>query len=155
RRINKNGQPWAIVTLEDLDAGVEVLFFPKAYEMFGDCLVEDTAIAVKGRINEREGAISVFASVAVPVHISAAETDPGAEPAFVIKVPVSRVDESLVQELKRTLRAHSGTTPVHVKLQSPRGTTRMALSSDFFVSTENGLQGELKGLLGAGCVEAV
>ncbi|GAA4830111.1 DNA polymerase III subunit alpha [Saccharopolyspora rosea] len=154
RRINKNGQPWAIVTLEDLDASVEVLFFPKSYEMFADCLVEDTALAVKGRINEREGTISVFASDAVQVDISAAETDPGTSPAFVIKVPVNRVDQSLVTELKRTLQAHAGTTPVHVKLQSPRGTTRLALSSDYFVSTENGLQGELKGLLGAGCFEA-
>ena len=155
RRINKNGQPWAIVTLEDLDASVEVLFFPKSYEVFSDCLVEDTAIAVKGRVNEREGAISVFASDALPVDISAAETDPGTSPAFVIKVPASRVDRTLVTELKRTLQAHSGTVPVHVKLQGPRGTTRLALSSDFFVSTGNGLQGELKGLLGAGCFESV
>ncbi|PKW19394.1 DNA polymerase III subunit alpha [Saccharopolyspora spinosa] len=154
RRINKNGHPWAIVTLEDLDASVEVLFFPKSYEMFADCLMEDTALAVKGRINEREGTISVFASDAVPVDISAAETDPGTDPAFVIKVPVGRVNQSLVAELKRTLRAHTGTTPVQLKLQSPRGTTRLALSSDYFVSTENGLQGELKGLLGAGCFEA-
>ncbi|MGW3472338.1 OB-fold nucleic acid binding domain-containing protein, partial [Saccharopolyspora sp. NPDC000995] len=154
RRINKNGHPWAIVTLEDLDASVEVLFFPKSYEMFADCLVEDTALAVKGRINEREGTISVFASDAVPVDISAAETDPGTDPAFVIKVPVGRVNQSLVAELKRTLQAHTGTTPVQLKLQSQRGTTRLALSSDYFVSTENGLQGELKGLLGAGCFEA-
>ncbi|WP_190822354.1 DNA polymerase III subunit alpha [Saccharopolyspora pogona] len=153
RRINKNGHPWAIVTLEDLDASVEVLFFPKSYEMFADCLVEDTALAVKGRINEREGTISVFASDAVPVDISAAETDPGTDPAFVIKVPVGRVNQSLVAELKRTLQAHTGATPVQLKLQSPRGTTRLALSSDYFVSTENGLQGELKGLLGAGCFE--
>ncbi|MDR7300553.1 DNA polymerase III subunit alpha [Haloactinomyces albus] len=155
RRINKNGHPWAIVSLEDLDASVEVLFFPKSYEMFSDCLVEDTAIAVKGRINEREGAISVFASDAVPVDISTAETDPGASPAFVIKVPVSKVDRPLVTELKRTLQAHSGTVPVHVKVQGPRGITRLALSSDYFVSTDNGLQGELKGLLGAGCFDAV
>ncbi len=153
RRINKNGHPWAIVTMEDLDAGVEVLFFPKSYEVFADCLVEDTAIAVKGRINEREGAVSVFASDALPIDISAAETDPGTSPAFVIKVPASRVDRSLVTELKRTLQAHSGDVPVHVKLQGPRGVTRLALSSDFFVATDNGLQGELKGLLGAGCFE--
>ncbi|TWG08760.1 DNA polymerase III subunit alpha [Saccharopolyspora dendranthemae] len=153
RRINKNGHPWAIVTLEDLDASVEVLFFPQSYEMFADCLVEDTAMAVKGRINEREGAISVFASDAVPIDISAAEADPSGDSAFVIKVPVGRVDQSLVKELKRTLQAHSGRTPVHLKLQSRSGTTRMVLSSDFFVSTENGLQGELKGLLGAGCFE--
>ena len=155
RRINKNGHPWAIVTVEDLDASVEVLFFPKSYEMFSDCLVEDTAIAVKGRINEREGAISVFASDAVPVDITAAENDPGSGSAFVIKVPISRVDEPMVSELKRTLQAHGGTVPVQVKLQGPRGTTRLALSSDYFVSTENGLQGELKGLLGAGCFETV
>ncbi|GAB3274756.1 DNA polymerase III subunit alpha [Parasphingorhabdus pacifica] len=153
RRINKNGHPWAIVTLEDLDASVEVLFFPKSYEMFSDCLLEDTAIAVKGRINEREGTVSVFASDAVQVDISAAETDPGTSPAFVIKIPAGRVDRSLVSELKRTLQAHSGTVPVEVKLQGPRGVTRLALSSDYFVSTENGLQGELKGLLGAGCFE--
>jgi DNA polymerase-3 subunit alpha len=154
RRINKNGQPWAIATVEDLDASVEVLFFPKSYEMFADCLVEDTAIAVKGRVNEREGAVSVFASDAVPVDISAAETDPGTDPAFVIKVPINRVDRSLVTELKRTLKAHGGSVPVHVKLQGPQGVTRLALSSDYFVSTENGLQGELKGLLGAGCFES-
>ena len=154
RRINKNGQPWAIATVEDLDASVEVLFFPKSYEMFADCLVEDTAIAVKGRVNEREGAISVFASDAVPVDISAAETDPGTDPAFVIKVPINRVDRSLVTELKRTLKAHGGSVPVHVKLQGPQGVTRLALSSDYFVSTDNGLQGELKGLLGAGCFES-
>ncbi len=155
RRINKNGVPWAIATVEDLDASVEVLFFPKSYEMFSDCLVEDSAIAVKGRVNEREGSVSVVASDAVLVDISAAETDPGAYPAFVIKVPVSKVDRSLVAELKRTLQAHSGNVPVHVKLHSPRGTTRLALSSDYFVSTDNGLQGELKGLLGAGCFETV
>jgi DNA polymerase III subunit alpha len=155
RRINKTGLPWAIVTVEDLDAGVEVLFFPKSYEMFADCLVEDTAIAVKGRVNEREGAISVVASEAVPVDISAAETDPGVGQAFVIKVAANRVDRPLVDELKRTLRAHAGTVPVQVKLQGPRGkTTRLALSSDYFVSTDNGLQGELKGILGAGCLEA-
>ncbi|KEI44450.1 DNA polymerase III subunit alpha [Saccharopolyspora rectivirgula] len=154
RRINKNGQPWAIVTLEDLDASVDVLFFPKSYEMYSECLVEDTALAVKGRINEREGTISVFASDAMTIDISAAEHDPGVSPAFVIKVPVNKVNESLVAELKRTLQAHAGTTPVHVKLQGARGTTKLALSRDFFVSTDNGLQGELKGLLGAGCFES-
>ena len=43
---------------------------------------------------------------------------------------------------------------MHVKLQGPQGVTRLALSSDYFVSTDNGLQGELKGLLGAGCFES-
>ncbi len=44
----------------------------------------------------------------------------------------------------------TNTSPHNVMVQK---LVRLALSSDFFVSTENGLQGELKGLLGAGCFE--
>ncbi|GAB3542985.1 DNA polymerase-3 subunit alpha [Actinopolyspora lacussalsi] len=87
--------------------------------------------------------------------ISAAETDPGSSPPFVPRLNASEVDRSMVNELKRTLRAHSGEVPVQVKLQGNRGETRLALSSEFFVNTDNGLQGELKGLLGAGCFESL
>ena len=33
RRVNKKGEPWAICTIEDLDASIEVLFFPKSYSV--------------------------------------------------------------------------------------------------------------------------
>src|SRR5690606_33040170 len=31
RRVNKKGEPWAVVTVEDMVGGVEVMFFPRAY----------------------------------------------------------------------------------------------------------------------------
>ncbi len=62
RRINKkSGNPWAIVTLEDLDASVEVLFFPKVYSLYTGELAGDVAVSVKGRLNERDGTVSIFA----------------------------------------------------------------------------------------------
>ncbi|RKT88655.1 DNA polymerase-3 subunit alpha [Saccharopolyspora antimicrobica] len=146
RRINKNGHPWAIVTLEDLDAGVEVLFFPKSYEMFADCLVEDTAIAIKGRINEREGTISVFASDTVPVDISAAETDPGTNP-LTVEVEARHVDLDYVHELRATLRAHRGSTPVRVVIRHGQRRTRLAVDR-YPVEPSPALFGELKGLRG-------
>ncbi|MBQ6639844.1 MAG: DNA polymerase III subunit alpha [Saccharopolyspora sp.] len=123
RRLNKNGQPWAIVTLEDFDASVEVLFFPKSYEMFSESLVEDNALAVKGRVNEREGEISVFASDAVPVDITAAEHKPGSEPPLVLRADYKKISKDTVAELRNTLGAYHGDTPVHVQL----GTTRLEL----------------------------
>ncbi|MCA1670689.1 MAG: DNA polymerase III subunit alpha, partial [Actinobacteria bacterium] len=47
RRVNKNGEPWAIATVEDLEASVEVLVFPRSYEVLAANLVEDSAVAVQ------------------------------------------------------------------------------------------------------------
>ncbi|TDD82038.1 DNA polymerase III subunit alpha [Saccharopolyspora karakumensis] len=143
RRLNKNGQPWAIVTLEDFEASIEVLFFPKSYEMFADCLVEDNALAVKGRVNEREGEISVFASDAVPIDITAAETDPGSEPPLVLKADSRKLNAEVISELKQTLTAHKGTTPVHVHL----GKTRLELP-EWPVNVCTELVSELKSVRG-------
>src|SRR5690606_15758842 len=41
RRINKNGLAWASAQLEDLTGGIEVLFFPQAYSVYGADVVED------------------------------------------------------------------------------------------------------------------
>ncbi|MGW2157607.1 hypothetical protein [Nonomuraea sp. NPDC001699] len=38
REITKQGSPWAIVTLEDHDAAVECLIFPKIYTLYGEAL---------------------------------------------------------------------------------------------------------------------
>lgn len=128
RRINKNGMPWAIATVEDLDAGVEVLFFPKSYEVFADLLAEDAAIAVKGRVNERDGAISVVASEAVPVDISAAESaaEGAGDLPLVLRVDPDKLDRDAVTELRSALRAHRGMTPVYVVVDGTR-LTKMLL----------------------------
>src|SRR3954447_21513205 len=59
RRGNKNGEPRAIVTIEDLDAAVEVLFFPKSYSVLYGDLEMDSAVCVKGRVNWREDKMSI------------------------------------------------------------------------------------------------
>ncbi|GAA2345776.1 DNA polymerase III subunit alpha [Saccharopolyspora halophila] len=143
RRLNKNGQPWAIVTLEDFEASVEVLFFPKSYEMFSDCLAEDTALAVKGRVNEREGEISVFASDAVPIDITAAEQAPGVAPPLVLRADAKKITSEVLGELRSTLNSYKGSTPVHIQL----GKTRMELPAwGVEVCTE--LVSELKSVRG-------
>ncbi|HTE63514.1 MAG TPA: DNA polymerase III subunit alpha, partial [Solirubrobacteraceae bacterium] len=106
RRVNKNGEPWAICTVEDLDASLEVLFFAKSYAVCAGDLVEDNAVVVKGRVNWREERLSVFGADVVPLDLS----DDG--PPLTLVCTVGTATEASVVELRNTLLAHRGDTPV-------------------------------------------
>ncbi|WP_191246716.1 DNA polymerase III subunit alpha [Amycolatopsis deserti] len=146
RRVNKKGEPWAICTVEDMDASLEVLFFPKAYAMFSADLIEDNAVLVKGRVNWREDKMSVFGGGLVPLDLS--EIGNGEdEPPLVLRCTAERLDKSVVGELKSTLLAHRGETPVRLKLVGKQRETTFALY-DYPVKVSSMLMGELKGIPG-------
>ncbi|ATY10525.1 DNA polymerase III subunit alpha [Amycolatopsis sp. AA4] len=145
RRVNKKGEPWAICTVEDMDAAIEVLFFAKAYSMFAADLVEDNAVLVKGRVNWREDKMSVFGGGLVPLDLS--EIGNGdEEPPLVLLAAAEKIDQAVVSELKSTLLAHKGDTPVHLKLVG-KNQTVFALY-DYPVKVSSMLIGELKGIPG-------
>jgi DNA polymerase-3 subunit alpha len=94
RRVTKQGNAWAKATVEDLDAGIEVLFFPKTYELVGQYLAPDLTIAVKGRVNRRDQEISVVAMDMRTLEIT--DADLAAEPAVTVAIQAERVDPDLV-----------------------------------------------------------
>ncbi|WP_020657606.1 DNA polymerase III subunit alpha [Amycolatopsis benzoatilytica] len=145
RRVNKKGEPWAICTVEDMDASLEVLFFAKAYSMFAADLVEDNAVLVKGRVNWREDKMSVFGGGLVPLDLSEVGAG-GEEPPLMLLAAAEKIDHAVVSELKSTLLAHKGDTPVHLKLVG-KNQTVFALY-DYPVKVSSMLIGELKGIPG-------
>ena len=145
RRVNKKGEPWAIVTIEDLDAAMEVLFFPKAYLEMGADLVADTAVAVRGRVNWRDERMSVFASGLVPLDIADAQA--GLVTPLVLKADAVRINPTTVSELKSTLVAHAGDNPVTLVLCYANRETPLAIDG-FSVSVSSALLGELKSIPG-------
>ena len=50
-RSPRRGDAWAIVTVEDLEGAIDVLFFPSDYQLASTLLVEDTVITVQGRLD--------------------------------------------------------------------------------------------------------
>ncbi|GAA4218858.1 DNA polymerase III subunit alpha [Actinocatenispora rupis] len=151
RRVTKQGNAWAKATVEDLDAGIEVLFFPKTYELVGSFLAPDLTIAVKGRINRRDQEISIVAMDMRTLEIT--DADLNAEPAVVVAIAAEKVDPDLVGELKRTLLNNRGETAVRVKLLGRDRNHLLALDDGLRVTPGPGLMSELKSLLGAGCLE--
>uniref|UniRef100_UPI0003752EFA helix-hairpin-helix domain-containing protein n=1 Tax=Embleya scabrispora TaxID=159449 RepID=UPI0003752EFA len=146
RKVNKSGSPWAMINLADHDGEIEVLFFPQSYTLVAHALEEDVAVSIKGRLNERDGALSVFGSELVPLDIGSAEH--GGKAPVCLRLSTTKVNEKLVKDIKRVLSSHPGDNPVHLILESSRMRTRYNL--DFRVNPEGGLAGEIKSMLGAG-----
>ncbi|EGD55880.1 DNA polymerase III subunit alpha [Gordonia neofelifaecis] len=148
RRVNKKGEPWAAVQLEDMVGGVEVYFFPRAYVAYGMDLVADNIVLVKARVNKRDDSTMISANdLAVPDLSAVGTTKPL---SLTLSARVCTPDR--VSALKQILVRHPGTSDVHVTLVSDRKQTQLRLTEALRVSPSSALMGDLKALLGPGCL---
>jgi DNA polymerase-3 subunit alpha len=61
RKANRQGEPWAVCTLEDLAASIEVVCFARTYARVGERLGVDAVVRVRGRVSVRDDRITVIA----------------------------------------------------------------------------------------------
>jgi DNA polymerase-3 subunit alpha len=142
-RTNKQGAPWAIATIEDLEAGLEVLFFPKTWAQVSDKVVRDQIVVVKGRINRRDDTPSLFASeVTIP------ELTEGPRGPVLVSMPAARCTPPVVERLREVLGSHPGTTEVQLKLLNGGRETVLRLDAGLRVRPSTALMGDIKALLG-------
>ncbi|MEU0567534.1 DNA polymerase III subunit alpha [Nonomuraea sp. NPDC005983] len=148
RKVTKQGDQWAIVTLEDHDAAVECLIFPKSYALHGEVLAEDRVLSVRGRINVRDESLSVYGEEITLLDTSETAT----EPPVVISVPESRLNPRLVREFRHILAAHPGQVPVHLRVRRPGGKSLLLNLERFRVNPEPAFYGDVKCLLGVAAI---
>jgi DNA polymerase-3 subunit alpha len=150
RRVNKNGEPWALGQLEDLTGGIEVLFFPKTYSVLSMSIVEDAIVLVKARVAKRDDRISLIANdIATP---DLSDVGGGGTQSMRLRMPASKCTQPLVTKLKEVLSAYPGTTEVRLSLQGGQRTIQLKLDEGLRVNPSPSLMGDLKALLGPGCL---
>ncbi|TXS04923.1 DNA polymerase III subunit alpha [Streptomyces sp. col6] len=142
-KITKQGNTWALINLADRDGTIEVLFFPAVYQLVAAALLEDSVISVQGRINDRDGALSIFGQEIQVLDISSAERS-GAAPIH-LRLPYHRVNQQLITELKRIMQAHPGENPVRLSVRGPSKTTVFQLASNVNAHT---IASDIKGTFG-------
>lgn len=145
RRVNKNGEPWAIVEIADLEASIEVLFFASSYRASYDALVPDKVCIVTATINIRDDRRSVFANGCSELELRATSND---EPPVVLSLAVEQCTTQVVMNLRKVLQNHPGSSEVHVDLTGPNATTSLAAASELSVEASPALFGDLRALLG-------
>jgi DNA polymerase-3 subunit alpha len=148
RKTTKQGSPWAIVTLEDLEGSAELLVFPQTYQAASTVLVEDTVIVVRGRVDrsDDDGLRIVALEITAP-DVSDANRGP-----IRLTLAANRCIPPLVERLKAVLAMHPGTTEVHLHLTGGTSTTVLRLDDRLRVTPSSALFGDLKALLGPSCL---
>jgi DNA polymerase-3 subunit alpha len=145
RRQTKKGEPWAQVTVEDLETSITVMVFPKAFAECGPALMPDTVVRVRGRARAKEDGVEFIASEIVGLDVTGR-----VDAAVSLLVPVNRVTRSLVADLKRVLGDHPGSSEVWFQLIEPRQTKTYLLGDR--VGPSGALMADLKALLGQSSV---
>ncbi|RXR27791.1 DNA polymerase III subunit alpha [Oerskovia turbata] len=147
RKMSKNGNPWAAVTIEDLEGGVEVMFFGETYLAYSTILAEDQVVVLRGRVRRRDETMQLQA-----MEVSLPDVSAVADTPVLVSLPESRCTQPVVEKLREILSTHPGVTEVHLKLTSPGRTKVMRLEDTLRVTKSPALYGDLKALLGPSCL---
>jgi DNA polymerase-3 subunit alpha len=118
RKRNREGKPWAAMTLEDRNGSVEALVFAASFERLAPLVVEDQAVMVRGlALPEESGPPKISVQEIVPLDNARVDL-----PTVIsIRVWLGRngsVDKA--QALEELFRRKPGETQVRLRLEAPR-----------------------------------
>jgi DNA polymerase-3 subunit alpha len=147
RKMTKQGNAWAIATVEDLAGSMECMFFPATYQLVSTQLVEDAVVFVKGRLDKREDVPRLVAMELQVPDLSNA----GTNAPVILTIPALKVTPPMVSRLGEILSHHKGESEVRIRLQGPSKTTVLRLDRHR-VKPDPALFGDLKVLLGPSCL---
>ncbi|CAB4751024.1 unannotated protein [freshwater metagenome] len=147
RKVSRQGTPWAIVTVEDLEGAVDVMFFANSYTQHSMNLMEDRIVIVRGRIDKREEQVKIMALDLSTPDISLAPSGP-----LIISMETMRCTPPVVDRIKEILRSHPGKREVHLKLDDGRKSLVMKIGDDLRVTASPSLSADLKSILGPDCL---
>ncbi|AMM22390.1 DNA polymerase III subunit alpha [Frondihabitans sp. PAMC 28766] len=146
-RVARNsGNPYGIITVEDFSGEISVMFLGKTYQEFGPTLVGDSVVVLKGRVGVRDDGKNLHAvTIFMPDLGVAASNGP-----LVLSMPEFRATTDVVAELGAVLGRHAGDTEVRLRLL--KGDNARTFEIPLPVDITADLYGELKSLLGPGCL---
>jgi DNA polymerase-3 subunit alpha len=145
RKVSRTGSSWAIVTVEDLEGSLEVLFFAKTYTQYALTLVEDRIVTIRGRVDRRDDQVRFSA-----VEMSSLDVSSGPVGPLMISLPISQCTPPIVERVKEILRSHPGKREVHLHIEDSGKSTTMKI--DALVTSSPSLSADLKSILGPDCL---
>ncbi len=145
RKVSRQGSSWAIVTIEDLEGALEVLFFSNTYNQYALSLIEDRVVTIRGRVDRREDQVRFSAFEMSPLDITSGPVGP-----LLISLPISSCTPPIVDRIKEILRSHPGKREVHLQINDEGSNTMMKI--DALVTSSPSLSADLKSILGPDCL---
>ena len=145
--MNKNGLPSASAQLEDLTGGIEVLFFPQTYFGLRGEITDDAVVYVKAKVAARDDRIALIAH---DLWCRTLQCSDG--PAARGEPADAAVHRRQGHRVEQVLARHPGTSQVHLRLISGERYHHAGVGCVAAVTPSSALMGDLKALLGPGCL---
>ena len=147
RKVSKTGTSWAIVTVEDLEGAVDVMFYSNSYTKHAMNLVDDRVIVVRGRVDKREEQVKISALDLSLPDISAGPVGP-----LTIHLDQARCTPPVVERIKEILRSHPGKREVNLRIADGEKVLVLKIDEALKVTSSPSLSADLKSILGPDCL---
>ncbi|MCK6080459.1 DNA polymerase III subunit alpha [Microbacterium sp. EYE_5] len=146
RVAKQSGNPYGMITVEDFDGEVTVMFMGKTYTEFQSMLQADSILVVRGRVSQRDDGRNLHGQSAFSPDLGSTD----AAGPLVLLLPEHRATETTIGELAAVFGRHPGSTEVTLKLHKGGSAKVFEVPAQVGVTVD--LYGELKGLLGPQCL---
>ena len=144
---NKRGRRWAIVTLDDKSARIDVRFFPDMYEQFESVLETDKILLIKGQVSfdDFSGGNTITARDVMDI-VQAREKNAR---ALALNIDTQLLEPKKMSQMQSILQAFSGgSCPVQLAVTHPDAEVILACGARWYVTPEDQLLHDLKQCLG-------
>ncbi len=145
--VNKRGRRWALVTLDDKSARIDVRLFPDDYDAFQELLVSDAILVCKGQVSfdDYSGGITITGRDIMTI-ASARENH---VTSLDVQLKQTELSPDFFEKFTKVLSPHKdGTCPVKVYYQRAEAEAILELGVQWRVSPADILLHELKVLVG-------
>ncbi|MFR3275546.1 MAG: OB-fold nucleic acid binding domain-containing protein, partial [Collinsella phocaeensis] len=157
KRVTKNGDPMAIVTLEDMEGEATVVVFPKTYKeaegyLYGEvdpetgAVLSDAFIRVRGKLERSDRGDQIIAQEILPLELSEEANRPK---VFEIMVPSARFSQPNMSRLATVLATNPGGDRVELFVEQADGQTMRAEIPTRVNARSIPLIAEVKGIVGS------
>jgi len=150
----KNGDAMAFAQLEDLSGSMEVVVFPRVYEVAQELLVEDSLLLIRARVDIRDDEPKLIAEeiapYALPVEAQARQAARKKARQLRLEIVVHSEDAAstaVVDDLMDILQQNQGDVPLRVQLTCPRGQVELAFP-ELAAAYSRALEDQLAAVIG-------
>ncbi len=139
RSKSKKGSPIATCTIEDLSGICQIIAFGRAYEPISEILDQEGIVAIKGRVESRDGQPRIVAEEVVKVIKPSDLVKNGKEESYNVNVLVNLETQfHLLEKIKLVIAQYGpGNNPLVLHLQKAGKKMTMESEKEFWVKDQN------------------
>nr|WP_136251631.1 DNA polymerase III subunit alpha [Ningiella ruwaisensis] len=144
---NKKGKRWALVTLDDKSARMDIRLYPEIYERYEDILTADNLLWIKGQVSFDEYSGGNTMNAVEVMTLMQARTKYAKHLALRLQSQACTVSSvAKIQDILQPFRG--GSCPLHILVEHPDAQATLETGATWFVAPDDELLSSLSHELG-------